>query len=46
MRHLINGCHNFSGVIIVFPGDVSNKIFCIALMIFVKGLQIYSCNGL
>ena len=36
----------FYGVFVVLSGDVMNLIFCITLMIFVKGLQRYTGDGL
>ena len=36
----------FSGVIVVLSGDVVNPIFFITLMIFVKVLPRYLCDGL
>ena len=36
----------FSGEIVVLSGDEVNSIFCFTLMIFVKGLPGYLCDGL
>ena len=36
----------FSGTIVVLSGDAVNPIFHITLMIFVKDLPIYLCDGL
>ena len=35
----------FSGVIVVLSGDVVNPICCITMVIFVKGLPRYLCDG-
>ena len=46
MRKFLNGWPNISGVIVVLSGDTVNPIFCINLIILVKGLPRYSCYGL